>query len=183
MPGPVFLRNDRVTLRPPAEEDLPFLGELVNHPDGWPTTGMAGPHTAVEEREWLESRGDDPGVSLLIAADGDPVGTIGLDDPNPVWGTAGIGYAVHPDGWNGGYATAAVALLTRFGFAERRLGKLHATVFEHNPASMRVLEKAGYAAEATLDREAYADGRRVDCHRYAAHADEWTFPPSVEDPD
>lgn len=183
MPGPAFLRGDRVTLRPPAEEDLPFLGELVNHPDVWPTAGTARPHTDVEEREWLESIGEDDGVSLLIAADGEAVGTVGLKDPNPTWGTAEVGFAVHPDHWNRGCATEAVALLTRYAVDERRLAKLYATAYEHNPASMRVLEKAGYQEEAVLDREAYADGRRVDCHRYAAHADEWAFPPDAEDAD
>jgi len=51
-----------------------------------------------------------------------------------------------------------VALLTEYAFDERRLEKLAATVYEHNPASMRVLEKAGWHEEAVLEREAFVGG-------------------------
>jgi RimJ/RimL family protein N-acetyltransferase len=67
-----------------------------------------------------------------------------------------------------------VALLTGYAFDERRLEKLAATVYEHNPASMRVLEKAGWHEEAVLEREAFVGGDRVDLHRFAAHVDSWT---------
>lgn len=88
-------------------------------------------------------------------------------------GTAEVGYAIHPDHWGNGFATEAVAPLTRYAFGERRLEKLAATVYEHDPASMRVLEKAGWHEEAVLEREAFVGGDRVDLHRFAAHADGW----------
>ena len=176
MPGPAFLRGDRVGLHPIEEADLPFLAEVINDPDVWGTLRTRGPKNQHQEREWWEGLGDRDGVSLLIVVDGDPVGNTGFGDVDWNWGTAEVGYAVHPDHWGNGYATEAVVLLTRYAFEERRLEKLVATVYEHNPASMRVLGKAGWHEEAVLEREAFVGGERVDLHRFAAHADSWTPP-------
>ena len=44
---------------------------------------------------------------------------------------------------------------------------LYATVFASNPASMRVLEKAGYVREAVLRRAMLKDGQVLDAVLYA----------------
>ena len=176
MPGPVFLRGDRVGLHPVEEADLPFLAEVMNDPNVWRTLGSRTPRNQEQEREWLEGLADRDGVVLLVAVDGEPVGSVGYGDVNPDWGTAEVGYALHPDHWGNGYATEAVTLLTRYAFEERRLAKLTAGVYEHNPASMRVLEKAGWHEEAVLECEAFVGGERVDLLRFAAHADSWASP-------
>ncbi|WP_276257869.1 GNAT family N-acetyltransferase [Haloglomus litoreum] len=180
MPGPVFLRGETVTLHPIEEADLDFFRSQLNDPRVWRTISHREPTNARQEREWWESLDEADGVDLLVAAsvDGERtrVGHIGFGDVQQNWGVAELGYAIHPDHWNEGYATAAVALLTAFAFDERRLEKLVATVYEHNPASMRALEKAGFHEEAVLDREAFVGGERVDLHRYAAFTDGWERP-------
>ena len=176
MPGPVFLRGDRVDLHPIEESDLPFLVEAMNDPDVWRTLRSRSPMNRQQEREWFEGLADREGVVLLVVAEGDPVGSVGYGDVDGNWGTAEVGYVVHPDHWGNGYATEAVTLLTGYAFDERRLEKLAAGVYAHNPASMRVLEKAGWHGEAVLEREAFVGGERVDLHRYAAHTDTWSPP-------
>ena len=47
------------------------------------------------------------------------------------------------------------------------LVRLHATVFAWNPASMRVLEKAGYEREAVLRQSIWKDGTLLDSVLYA----------------
>lgn len=65
-----------------------------------------------------------------------------LNDTGTDSGTVEVGYALHPDHWNQGYATealtAVIAELFRLGFSAVRAG-----FFEENPASGRVMEKSG----------------------------------------
>ena len=63
---------------------------------------------------------------------------------------AEIGYWVGEPHWGKGYATDAIKQLVRFAFDELHLLRLYACVFEHNKASMRVLEKAGFEQEAVI---------------------------------
>ena len=55
-----------------------------------------------------------------------------------------------------GYASEAVRLVTAFAFEELGLRRLYAHVLAHNPASARVLEKAGFAS-VELPPEAIPD--------------------------
>jgi len=63
---------------------------------------------------------------------------------------ADIAYYFAPESWGRGYATEAAAAVTRFGFDELKLHRIQATVMPGNAASLRVLEKAGYAREGVL---------------------------------
>ena len=72
-----------------------------------------------------------------------------------------VGYAVHPDCWNRGYATemlrAAVGELFRMGVGEVRAG-----YFEGNDASRRVMEKCGLLPVGREETIEYR-GRRHRC--------------------
>ena len=57
--------------------------------------------------------------------------------------------------------------VTSFAFEAHGLVRLYAGVFEWNPASMRVLEKAGYVREGVLRRSAIKDGKVIDQVLYA----------------
>lgn len=65
-----------------------------------------------------------------------------LNDTGTKNGTIEVGYALHPNHWNRGYATealrAVIGELFRLGFTAVRAG-----YFEENPASGRVMEKSG----------------------------------------
>lgn len=171
MAGPVFLRGEDVTLRPPGEGDVPFLTELVNHPDVWPSLAAYEPQTEDEEAAFVESLADSDDVHLLICADDEPVGIVGLNDVRPVWGLAELGYMLSPDAWNNGYATDASRRLVRYGFEDRRLHKVKANAFGTNPASQRVLEKVGFEEEGVFPEHAFVRGEYVDVHRYGLLAE------------
>lgn len=173
MPGPLFRRGERVELRPIEDEDAESLQRLVNDPKVRQGTGMVDPVTRSEEEEYVESIADDSGVQFLICTDGDPVGTMGFDEPNEVWGTAEVGYMIDPDEWGNGYATDALYELCAYGFEERRLDKIVARAYETNEASCRVLEKVGFTQEGQLRKEAFVLGERVDVYRYGLLASEW----------
>ena len=164
-----FLRGDRVALRPVETDDAAFLAGLVNDPRVREHVGMCRPVPLHDERAWIE---DHDGTHLMVTADGEPVGSVGVDEPDEPWGVAEIGYSIVPDAQDGGYATEAVGLLAGYAFDEQRVAKLAAKVYETNPASVRVLEKVGFEREGVLRREAFVEGERVDVYRYGLLAAE-----------
>ncbi len=72
------------------------------------------------------------------------VGMIVLEHPNKDKSSYEIGYAIGKNYWNKGLATKAVKKLTRYAFKELEIKKIWAGTAITNPASGRVLEKAGF---------------------------------------
>ncbi|WEL21066.1 Acetyltransferase, RimJ family [Halorhabdus sp. BNX81] len=173
MPGHTFLRGDDITLRPIEADDAEFLAETINHPDVWPALGAYDPLNDQQEREWIESLGDSDDIHLLICADDEPVGTIGLNEMFDVWGTAELGYYLHPDAQGNGYASDAARRLVRYGFEDHRLAKVYANVYEDNDASQAVLESVGFEREGVFRDHAFVRGERVDVYRYGLLAKEF----------
>ncbi len=66
------------------------------------------------------------------------------------------------DFWGRGIMTEAVAALTDFSFRNFPLRRISAEVFANNPASTRVLEKAGFIFEARLKNNVIKDGEILD---------------------
>jgi RimJ/RimL family protein N-acetyltransferase len=172
MSGPVFLDDERISLRTLEEEDVEFLQRNMNDPRVRRPIGTVAPMSASDEEEWIDGANDE-GVSLLICIGEDPVGTIGLSDINELWGCAEVGYWLTPKAWGEGYATAATERLVEYGFDQRRLNKIIAHTFDFNAGSRRVLEKVGFTEEGVLRKEAFVDGEYVDVHRYGLLAREW----------
>ena len=77
-----------------------------------------------------------------------------LNDVEIQDGTVELGYVIHPDYQNRGYATealtASIQELFRQGFSRIRTG-----YFEENPASGRVMEKSGMHPISRLDTIEY----------------------------
>ena len=75
-----------------------------------------------------------------------------------------LGYVIVPEKWNRGYCTEAVRALIDALFAEGYT-EVAAGAFEHNAASMRVMEKAGMRRlEKTEKIEYRGEKRTVICY-------------------
>jgi len=78
-------------------------------------------------------------------------------------GVRGAGYRVARAHWGRGVATRAVRAAAAAVFAAwPRLVRLEAVADEENPASQRVLEKAGFVREGTLRKHIVLKGRPSD---------------------
>jgi RimJ/RimL family protein N-acetyltransferase len=88
--------------------------------------------------------------------------------------SAEIGYWLGEPFWGRGIITKALAAMTKYAFSNFDLIRLYAYVFETNPASMRVLEKAGYKLEGRLRKSVIKDGQILDQMVYAMLKDELT---------
>ncbi|MEL7236336.1 MAG: GNAT family N-acetyltransferase, partial [Chloroflexota bacterium] len=73
-----------------------------------------------------------------------------------------MGYWLGEVYWGHGYMTEAVRRAISFGFDELALNRIYAEYFSHNPASRRVMEKAGMQYEGLLRQHVCKDGEYFD---------------------
>lgn len=127
------------------------------------------PYTEADARVWLEHVIErQPETSFAIAVNEEAVGGIGFIVQEDVgYRSAEIGYWLGQDFWGRGIATEALVAVTEYAFANHDLCRLFAHVFEWNPASARVLEKAGYVCEGRLRKSIRKDGQTIDQFIYA----------------
>ncbi|MFD2785688.1 GNAT family N-acetyltransferase [Hymenobacter rubripertinctus] len=105
---------------------------------------------------------------LALEVDGQAVGSVGVHFKTDVRRrSAEIGYWLAPACWGRGLATAAVQSVSAYVLAHFDVCRLYAVVFATNPASARVLEKAGYELEARMRRSITKDDQTLDSLLYA----------------
>jgi [ribosomal protein S5]-alanine N-acetyltransferase len=154
------------TLRSWRSGDEDSLVRHANDRDIWINLRDRFPHpyTRDDARAWLRLAAvSTPETNFAVVVAGEAVGGIGITLQDDVSRrSAEIGYWLGRAYWGRGIATAAVRALTDWAFAHFDLCRLYAGVFEWNPASARVLEKAGYVLEGRLRRSVTKDGRTID---------------------
>jgi ribosomal-protein-alanine N-acetyltransferase len=95
------------------------------------------------------------------------IGTIGFN----AWFTkhkrAEIGYELHPEYWQKGYATEAVSEVISYGLKELDLTRIGAIVFIENIASNELLTKLGFEKEGVLRNYMYQNGVPYDTNVYS----------------
>jgi RimJ/RimL family protein N-acetyltransferase len=162
----VILKLSRCTVRPWAESDAKALIRHADDREVWRNVRDRFPHpyTAADAENWLTfATRQDPPMHFAIEVDGEAAGGIGFTIGEDVHArTAEIGYWLGRAVWGRGIATEALSAVTAHAFAAHPLDRLQACVFAWNPASVRVLEKAGYVREALLRRAVTKDGETTD---------------------
>ncbi len=68
--------------------------------------------------------------------------------------------------WGKGYGTEALRAMIDFAFIEKNLHRVYARYFKSNPASGRVMEKAGMTKEGVLKDHVYKEGAFEDLVYY-----------------
>ncbi|MEJ8838637.1 GNAT family N-acetyltransferase [Ramlibacter sp. AN1133] len=158
-------------LRPWRAADKEDLIREANNRRVWRNMTHTFPHPYTDRDAdlWLAIAAD-PGASIQLAidVDGSAVGGIGVIAGEGIFAqTAQFGYWLGESHWGRGIASAAASALAQRIGTERLFARLEAQVFEWNPASMRVLEKAGFEREAVLRCAASKDGCLIDTVLYA----------------
>jgi len=160
-----------VVLRPWQRGDAESLARHADDRKVWINLGDRFPHpyTRADADRWIDAvRLQEPPEHFAIVVDGQAAGGIGLElQPDIGKRSAVVGFWLGQAHWGRGIVTAALRGVTDYAFATWDLCRVHAYVFEHNPASARVLEKAGYVWEARLRKAATKDGKTFDLLVYA----------------
>jgi RimJ/RimL family protein N-acetyltransferase len=81
--------------------------------------------------------------------------------------SAEFGYWLAEELWGKGIMTEAVTALVNYCFENFSLNRIFASAYANNPASVRVLEKAGFTFEGRLRSNVIKDGRILDSLLYA----------------
>jgi len=154
-------------LREWRKDDVDELVRLANDRAVWRNLGDRFPHpyTQKDAETWLsagkEARRE---VSLAIEADGALAGGLGFKFwTDPIFRiTSEVGYWLGREHWGRGTMTRALRASVPWAFERFDLVRIEAGVFATNPASGRVLEKAGFRLEARLERSVIKDGVVLD---------------------
>ena len=160
------IKLSRCTLRPWRTGDEASLARYANNRNvsGNLKDRFPFPYTSADATEWIAHvAGQAPTCNFAIVVDGEAVGGTGIEVGDDVFRrSAEVGYWLAEPFWGRGIATEVLRALTEYAFATFDLIRLEAGVFSWNPASARVLEKAGYMLEGRMHRAVVKNGRVGD---------------------
>lgn len=128
------------------------------------------PYTIEDAKSFLERVVAKEGLEQIfcIDVDGSLVGTIGLHRGEDVHRlSAEFGYFIGEEFWGRGIMSEAVPAFVDYCFKEFSLKRMFAMPHSSNPASARVLEKAGFVFEGRLRKNVVKDGQILDSLVYA----------------
>jgi ribosomal-protein-alanine N-acetyltransferase len=127
------------------------------------------PYTRRDGMEYLNYVRDmDVPISFAIEHGGEAVGGIGFKLGMDIARlSAEMGYWLAEPLWGRGLATRAVTAGSDWAFDGYKVVRIFATVFAHNAASIRVLEKSGFVREGILRRSAIKNGVILDQAMYS----------------
>lgn len=163
----LFVETERLWLPRLTEADAGDFETLFK--DDWDAVKQTGqlpyPATRTAMQFWIRKHTGPGGHAFLLRRklDDRPIGAAGFGGRGAM---AELGYALGRAFWGQGFATEAV--IAMIGVARALgLGGLQAYSFLENPASARVLEKAGFSDMGTIVREYPKRGgmRRVKHYR------------------
>jgi ribosomal-protein-alanine N-acetyltransferase len=161
----------KVKLRPFKESDAERLALLANNIKiaKFLRNGFPHPYTVEHAKNFIGSlKNDDPTQRFVITLNDEMIGGTGLNLQDDIFElNAEIGYWIGEPYWGNGYMSDAIQQITEYGFKNFKINRIFARVFGNNPASMRVVEKAGYKLEAKYDQTLLKYGEILDEYIYA----------------
>lgn len=181
------LTTDRLLLREFSLEDVPAVFEILRREDVGAWLEIEPMRSIQQAEERVRSRmnlfKDKMGIRWAIALRTDPsrvIGSCGYFSVRRGTATVETGYELHPNYWRQGLMTEALCAMLHYCFgldARMPVHRVEALVVPENMASIRLLEKLGFAREGLRREFGFWGGRYQDVYLYAllngiAHEDE-----------
>jgi RimJ/RimL family protein N-acetyltransferase len=124
------------------------------------------PYTEQDAQWWVE-KGSQMGITRAIDINGELAGCIGaIPGDYEYCKSAEIGYWLAQNYWGNGLVLSALNLLIDEVAETTDIVRIHATVFDGNLRSGRVLEKAGFSKEGELNKAIFKNGQFFNAHIY-----------------
>lgn len=171
------LETERLILRPFSLADAPTVQRLAGERAIADTTlNIPHPYLDGVAEAWIGGREEAfaRGESLVFAVTVPGEGLIGACGLVLKWAhrRGELGYWIAVPQWGRGYATEAVKAVIRYGFGSLGLNRIEASHLIRNPASGRVMQKAGMRLEGVHRQHVIKNGVFEDLARYAVLASE-----------
>jgi RimJ/RimL family protein N-acetyltransferase len=173
------ITTQRLILRPFTVADSPRVQQLAGAWEVADTTGhMPHPYPDGAAEEWIRAheadyrRGEGLALAITLREGGELIGEVGLTI-NSASRRAELGYWIGVPYWNRGYMTEAASAVIAFAFESLRLNRVYASHFPRNPASGRVMAKAGMKYEGTLRQHFVRWREPEDLIYYGILKSEW----------
>lgn len=133
------------------------------------TNGFPHPYTVEHARSFINmANRDNPVHIFAIEVAGEAAGGIGIHPQSDIHiKNAELGYWLAEKYWGKGIITEAVKQMVDFAFRTYDINRVFARPFSNNPASQRVLEKAGFKLEAKIAGAIFKNGETLDELIYA----------------
>ncbi len=164
-------------MRPWREGDEESLAQQASNRRIWNNVRdfFPYPYTIRDASSWVRSnKSYTQPNNFAIEVEGRAVGNIGFTVKDDIYRyNAEIGYWLGEDYWGRGITTEILPVMVRYIFKSFQVNRLFACVLEGNIASMRVLEKAGFRAEAIHRKAAVKNNQYLDEYIYAILREEF----------
>lgn len=168
--NPIRIECNGFILRPFVPQDAVSLARHADNVRIWNNVRDHFPHpyTRVDADAFIAvASAKDPVRDFAIVIGGEAVGGIGYVPGTDVERiSAEVGYWLGEAYWGRGLMSEAVGALAAHIFATTDIQRLFATVFGHNAASMRVLEKAGFRRATIFRKATVKNGHVIDLYYY-----------------
>lgn len=172
MPGTVFERGERVTLRTVERDDVKLVQRAHNDPAVRTALGLDRPRNETQVEEYFETVVEsDESVDLLVCLDEQAVGKVVAKDVGSA--RPELSYWLLPDYRGEGYATEAVSLLVDYLFRSFDASGVYARAYASNESSWRLLERLGFEREGRFRNDRFVRGEYRDTVHYGLLREEW----------
>lgn len=161
---------EKCILREWRPEDAASLAKYADNFEIWRymRDGFPHPYTEADAQTFISMAIHSSGIGYFaIEVDGEAVGGMGFIPLRDVERVSGeVGYWLGEPFWGKGIVADAMKGMVEYIFTHTKLLHLFAKVYSTNPASMRVLEKAGFEKRAILRKAAIKNKQVIDLHYY-----------------
>jgi len=182
-----ILRTPRLLLRPFTPSDAPTVQQLAGAAAVAATT-LAIPHPYREglAQAWIATHQPayarrENVVFAITEQNGNLVGALNLR-LELEHSRGELGYWIGEPFWGRGYATEAVCAVIDYGFLTLGLNRIEARHLSRNPASGRVMQKAGMRHEGRQRQHVRKNGRFEDLECYGILRSDHESSPMLPDP-